>query len=108
LGATGALTWFEFLKRRNGSVFAKQGLTGFLQLRQTSLRLIRVRRVGIFFYNLPIKFRSVWLVELLLFELRGIVQIFRFIAAAREQQEQTSGKKSSHENSPKWFVPDLI
>jgi hypothetical protein len=32
------------------------------------------------------------LVELLLFELRGIVQILRFIAAAREQQEQAGGK----------------
>lgn len=48
-------------------------LTRFLQLGQTSLRLIRVRRVWIFFYDLPIKFRSVGLVVLLLFELRGIV-----------------------------------
>jgi len=48
-------------------------LTRFLQLGQTSLRLIRVRRVGIFFYDLPIKFRSVRLVELILFELCGIV-----------------------------------
>ena len=36
---------------------------GFLQLRQTSLRLIRVRRVGIFFYDLPIKFCSVRLLR---------------------------------------------
>jgi len=28
---------------------------------------------GIFFYDLPVKFRGVRLVELLLFELRGIV-----------------------------------
>jgi hypothetical protein len=48
-------------------------LTRFLQLRQTSLRLIRIRRVGIFFHDLRIKFRSVRLVELLLFQLRGIV-----------------------------------
>jgi hypothetical protein len=44
-----------------------------LQLGQTGLRLIRLRRVGIFFYNLPVKFRRVRPVVLLLFELRGIV-----------------------------------
>jgi hypothetical protein len=32
------------------------GLTPFLQLGQTSLRLIRVRRIGIFFYDLQTKF----------------------------------------------------
>jgi hypothetical protein len=52
------------------------------------------------FYDLPIKFRGVRLIELLLFELGGIVQILRFIAAAPEQQEQTGGKKSSHEQPP--------
>src|SRR6185503_12441751 len=82
-------------------------LTRFLQLGQTSLRLIDVRRVGIFFYDLPVKFRSVRLVVLLLFELRGIVQILPFIAAAREHQEQAGGKKSSHEHSPDWLVPGL-
>ena len=41
-------------------------LTRFLQLGQTSLRLIRVRRVRIFFYDLPIKFRGVRLAVLLL------------------------------------------
>jgi hypothetical protein len=71
-------------------------LTRFLQLGQTTLRLIRVRRVGIFFYDLPIKFRSVRPVVLLLFQLRGIEQILRLIAAANEQQEQEGGKKSSH------------
>jgi hypothetical protein len=57
------------LKRR---VFDEY-LTRFLQLGQTSLRLIRVRRVWMFFYDLPVKFRSVRLVVLLLFQLRGIV-----------------------------------
>jgi hypothetical protein len=84
-----------------------ESLTRFIQFGQTSLRLIRVRRVGIFFYDLPIKFRSVRLVVLLLFQLRGIVQILRFIAAAHEQQEQAGGKKSSHENSLKWLVLDF-
>jgi hypothetical protein len=50
-------------------------LTRFLQLGQTSLCLIRLRRVGIFFYDLPIKFRSVWFVELLLFQLRVIGEL---------------------------------
>ena len=72
-------------------------LTRLLQLDQTSLRLIRLGRVGMFFYDLPIKFRSVRLVELLLFQLRGIVQFLRFIAAPQEQQEQAGGRKSSHE-----------
>jgi len=48
-------------------------LPRFFQLGQTSLRLIRVRRAGIFFDDLPIKFCGVRLVELLLFQLRGIV-----------------------------------
>ena len=47
-----------------------------------------------FFYDLPIEFRSVRPVILLLFQLRGIKQILRFIAAADEQQEQAGGKKS--------------
>jgi hypothetical protein len=47
-------------------------LSRFCQLDQTSLRLIRVRRAGIFFYDLPIKFCGVRLVELRLFQLRGI------------------------------------
>ena len=55
-----------------GRVFDEY-LTRFLQLGQTSLRLIRVRRVWMFFYDLPVKFRSVRLVVLLLFQLRGIV-----------------------------------
>ena len=50
-----------------------QYLPRFLQLDQTSLRLIRVRRVGIFIHDLPIEFRRVRPVALLLFELRGIV-----------------------------------
>ena len=58
---------------RQGGRVLDEYLPRFLQLGQTSLRLIRVRRVGIIFYDLPIKFRSVRLVELLLFELRGIV-----------------------------------
>ena len=41
-------------------------VTRFLQLGQTSLRLIR-RRAGIFFYDLQIKSRIVRFVELLLF-----------------------------------------
>ena len=48
-------------------------LTRLLQLGQTGLRLAPVRRVGIFFQDLPIKLHRVRLVELLLFELRGIV-----------------------------------
>ena len=36
-------------------------------------RLIRARRVGVLFYDLPIKFRSVRIVELLFFQLRGII-----------------------------------
>ena len=63
-------------------------LTRFLQLRQTVLGLIRIRRVGMVFYDLPIKFRRMRSVVLLLFELRGIVQILRFVAAAREHHEQ--------------------
>jgi hypothetical protein len=47
-------------------------LLRFLQLGQTSLRLIRVRRVGIFFDDLSVQFRSVRPVVLLFFELRGI------------------------------------
>jgi hypothetical protein len=35
-------------------------------------------------------------VVLLLFQLRGIEQILRLIAAANEQQEQEGGKKSSY------------
>ena len=62
-------------------------LTRFLQLRQTGLGLIRVRRVGMVFYDLPIKFRRMRSVVLLLFELRGIVQILRFVAAAHEHHE---------------------
>ena len=44
-------------------------LARFLQFRHTGLRLIRVKGIGIFFYEPPIKFRS-WGVELL-FQLRG-------------------------------------
>jgi len=54
-------------------VFFDECLTRLLQLGQTSLRLIRVGRVGIFFYDLPIEFRSVRLVVLLLFQLRSII-----------------------------------
>jgi hypothetical protein len=53
--------------------FRDEYLTRFLQLGQTSLRLIRVRRVGMFFYDLPIEFRGVRPVEPLLFDLRGIL-----------------------------------
>jgi hypothetical protein len=66
-------------------------LTRFFQLGQTSLRLIRVRRVGMFFYDLPVKFRSVRPVVLLLFQLSGIEQILCFIAAADEQKQQADG-----------------
>jgi hypothetical protein len=45
------------------------------------------------FYDLSIKFRNVRLVVLFLFQVRGIVQILRFIAAAHEQQKQAAGKK---------------
>jgi hypothetical protein len=45
------------------------------------------------FYDLPIKFRSVRLVVLLLFELGGIESILGFIAAADKQQEQANAKK---------------
>jgi hypothetical protein len=62
----------QLLEGEQGGRVLDEYLTRFLQLRQTSLRLIRVRRIGIFFYDLPIKFRSVRLVELLLFQLRGI------------------------------------
>ena len=42
------------LEREQGGRVLDEYLTRFLQLGQTSLRLIRVRRVGIFFYDLPI------------------------------------------------------
>ena len=54
---SGALTVSPFGLAAMGRLFDDY-LTRFLQLRQTSLCLIRVRRVGIFFYNLPIKFRE--------------------------------------------------
>jgi hypothetical protein len=57
--------------------FRAQPLTRFLQLGQTSLRLIRVRRVGMFFYDLPIKFRSVRLVEASLRAARYRINLFQ-------------------------------
>ena len=66
-------TLHRALEREQCGGVLDEYLTRFLQLSQTSLRLIRIGRVGIFFYDLPIKFRSVRLVVLLLFELRGIV-----------------------------------
>ena len=59
-GLTTAATVFDYLTR-------------FLQLGQTRLRLIGVRRVGMFFYDLPIELRRMRPVVLRLFKLPGIV-----------------------------------
>ena len=69
-GRSGLSLYFNLSAKRLGTAAS---LTRFFQLRQASLRLIRVRRGGIFFYDLPIKFRRVGPVVLLLFQLRGIV-----------------------------------
>jgi hypothetical protein len=44
---------------------------------------------------LPVKLRRVRLVELLLFELRRLVQIFRLVTAPCEQRHKTARKKQS-------------
>ena len=68
-----------------GRILLDECLRRLLQLRQTSLRLIRVRRAGIFFYDLPIKFRRVRPIVLFFFQLRGIVKILRLIAATHQE-----------------------
>jgi hypothetical protein len=57
----------------HGDVFE---LARFLQFRQTRLRLIRAKGIGIFFYEPPIKFRSCG-VELL-FQLRGTAGVLAY------------------------------
>ena len=47
------------------------------------------------FYDLLVKLCSVRLVELFLFELRGLIYVLRLIAAAGEQDDDAAGKKYS-------------